>query len=246
MPISNRLSFIFLNEMASSKSFASFGSIVQVRTFLKSRLFGISCSISLRALSFIFFASFSTWCGKVLLKPLSRAIEAISASLSPFLPIISISFPVGASFGFFQFKSSNSILYPGSTSAFISTKGTCIFLLSAMPKVTPDSLIDVPTKLVCFLAITSTTAPSFLPWALFFPVSFTLTSSPDSAIYVSSGAISISSSTFSCIKKPIPFEFMLILPLSNFSDLSFFNIFFECYQVIMLLAFWLFCQKAFD
>ena len=84
--------------MASSKSFASNGSIVKVRVFRKSVRFGISLAMSCTLFLSISSASFSTATGKSISNPFSSTIDSISALLFPFCPITFTISPPGFSF----------------------------------------------------------------------------------------------------------------------------------------------------
>ena len=149
------------NEMASSKSLASAGSIVNVVTSRKSRRPSISFFVG----ALIFEASFSASAGKSSGKSYSASIDCISTLLSPGFPSRFTTRPTGLFIWSGQSVISTTAFSP-SSAPFRSLRGmkmsTTILRLSQTRKANFSIFCMRPTKRVLALCSISTTCPSGL------------------------------------------------------------------------------------
>ena len=149
IPISIKLLSFLFTEMASSKSFASSGSIVMVVVFLRSFLFFISlshCNFS-NLVASLFNSSENSYGSSY-----SSKIAWISFSTIPFSPIILITFPSGNSCSHLL-NSITTISFSFAFSLLLTIKETFSFCEETSTCILLSFKTTDPTKFIFFLSI---------------------------------------------------------------------------------------------
>ena len=204
--------------MASSKSFASAGSMVIVKISLTSFLLFIS---SVEIVSGILAATSRASSGNCKGKPALSKISFIAASLLFSASIILITSPTGLLPSFSHCNSLTTTLSV-STAPLIFVKGINIsgigLSISAIKKAKPLLICRWPINSERLRSKTSFTTPCIRRPLLFASLISTRTVSPCKAVLKSDGRTIMSTSIPSILTKPIPERVISIIPFSPFPE----------------------------